>query len=93
MSIDDHLVHRAYKLVEAGVPIDAAIEELVTAAHGSSTSLEAARAKAEGYMPDGVDGVDEALELAGFDADLSDLAERRHGEISDLLERAARSVS
>ena len=93
MSIDDRLVHRAYTLVEAGVPIDAAVEELVTVAHGSSSFLEAARAKAEGYMPGEVVEVDEALELAGFDSDLSDIAQQRHEEIFALLERALHSVA
>ena len=93
MSIDDRLVHRAYTLVEAGVPIHAAVEELVTVAHGRSSSLEAARAKAEGYMPGEVVEVDEALELAGFDRDLSEIAQQRHEEIFALLERALRSVA
>ena len=93
MSIDDRLVHRAYTLVEAGVPIYDAIEDLVTVAHGCTTSLEAACARAARYMPE--DGVREAeaLELAGFDAGLSQLAERRHEEIAELLERALRSVA
>ena len=93
MSIDDRLVHRAYTLVEAGVPIHDAIEELVTVAHGSSSSLEAARARAETYSPGEASEDTDALELAGFDGDLGQPAERRHGEISDLLERALKAVA
>ncbi len=93
MSIDDRLVHRAYTLVEAGVPIDAAIEDLVTVAHGSSSSLEAACVKADRYSPIDVASGSEALELAGFDPDLGQLAGRRHGQISELLERAFRAVA
>lgn len=93
MSIDDRLVHRAYVLVEAGVPTAEAVEELVTVAHGSSSFLEAARDRAASYQPTDTAGVDEALEIAGFDAGLSHLAERRHEEISDLLDRAIRCVS
>ena len=93
MSIDDRLVHRAYVLVEAGVPIEAAVEELVTVAHGSSSSLEAARDRAAGFDTSDLGDEDEALAIAGFDAGLSQLAERRHRQISDLLEQAVRCVS
>ena len=93
MSIDDRLVHRAYTLVEAGVPIDAAIEDLVTVAHGSSSSLESACGKADRYAPMDVVSGAEALDLAGFDPDLGQLAGRRHGQISELLQRAFRAVA
>ncbi len=93
MSIGDRLVHRAYTLVEAGVPDDEAIEELVTVAHGSSASLEAARDRAARYQPSDTAGIDETLEIVGFEEGLGQLAERRHEEISDLLDRALRCVS
>ncbi len=93
MSIDDRLVHRAYVLVESGVPTDEAVEELVTVAHGSTSFLEAARDRAASYQPTDITAVDEALEIAGFEVELSQLAERRHEEIADLIERAIRCVS
>lgn len=93
MGIDDRLVHRAYTLVEAGVPIEAAIEELVTVAHGSSSSLEAARTKAERYTPSDATDAEDVLEMAGFDSDLGEVAQQRHEEIFELLERALRSVA
>lgn len=93
MSIDHRLLRRAYTLVEAGVPRDSAVEDLVTVAKGSSISLAAAVDRAAERMPSDDAEADHALELVGFDSELSQLAERRNSEIHELLEHALRAVA
>lgn len=83
------LLHRAYTLVEAGIPAGDAIEDLITLAGGDVGRLEAARRRADGagmHQPDA-----EALELIGYDPGLAQVARSRRAALDDLLDRAIAS--
>jgi len=86
----DRLLHRAYVLVEAEIPGPDAIEDLVTLAQGNVDHLRRARSQAEAS---GAEADPAALELAGFDLDLGQLASQRRTAIGDLLERTIASFS
>lgn len=85
----DRLVRRAYVLVEADIPSADAIEDLVTLAQGDVDHLRRARVQADG----GIEADVAALEMAGFDSLLADVASGRRAALSDLLDRAIASFS
>jgi len=81
----DRLLHRAYVLVEAEIPASDAIEDLVTLAQGNVDHLRRARSQAE---TSGSEADPHALELAGFDLDLGQVATQQRSALGDLLDRA-----
>ena len=88
MDMSNRLLHRAYVLVEAGVPAGAAIEDLVTLSRGDVTHLEAARRQAQdANLPDS----EASLELVGFESGLVQVARMRRAALGDLLDRAIAS--
>lgn len=84
------LLHRAYVLIESEIPASDAIEDLVTLAKGNVDHLRRARTQADTA---GAEADPAALELAGFDLDLGQVASQRRSAIGDLLDRTIASFS
>ena len=87
MDYADRLLHRAYVLVESDIPAHDAIEDLVTLAQGNVDHVRRARQRA-GTAAE-TDAA--ALELAGFDLDLGQLAASRRTALGELLDRTIAS--
>lgn len=87
--MDYALLHRAYVLVEADIPVAEAIEDLVTLAQGNVDHLRRAREMAVA----GAEADPGALELAGFDVDLGRVATTQRTALGELLDRAIASFS
>jgi hypothetical protein len=91
MDMGDRLLHRAYVLVEAEIPSGDAIEDLVTLAHGNVENLRCARARASSGFAGSVEADATALELAGFEPRLLQVASARRAALGNLLDRAIAS--
>ena len=91
MDIGYRLLHRAYVLVEAEVPADDAIEDLVTLAQGNVVNLQLARAQAVASAQGMREADPMTLELAGFEPRLLQVASSRRAKLGDLLDRAIAS--
>lgn len=88
MDIGNRLLHRAYVLVEAEVPVGDAIEDLLTLARGNVDNLHNARCRVETTAGALSFGDSSALELAGFEPRLLDTANQRRERLGSLLDRA-----
>lgn len=94
MTLPDQLFHRAYTLVEAGVPLEEAIDDLLAIANGNASALGNAR-----FLLNAVerhsdfDGRAEALELIGWDQEVLEIEKQRRRGIATLLAAAQASTA
>jgi hypothetical protein len=94
MTVPDQLLYRAYTLVEAGVGVDEAVDDLLAIANGDSAVLESACFLAEATVraPE-TDVRSEALAFIGWDDSVLQVEATKRGKLQALLRRATLSAT